>query len=51
LQKHKSKYFTFLFFKQKLKLKSIYTFGESCSSYYTEHRKIGFAIFGFFYKF
>jgi hypothetical protein len=23
-------------------------FGESCSSSYTEHNKIGFAIFGFF---
>jgi hypothetical protein len=24
-------------------------FGESCSSWYTEHNKIGLAIFGFFY--
>jgi hypothetical protein len=48
LQKHKPKYFTFLFFKQKLRLKSIYTSGESCSSCYTKHNKIRFAIFGFF---
>jgi hypothetical protein len=26
-------------------------FGESCSFGYTEHRKIEFAIFGFFYDF
>jgi hypothetical protein len=31
--------------------KGIYIFGESCSSYYTEHNKIEFAIFGFFYDF
>jgi hypothetical protein len=29
----------------------MYTFGESCSSWYTEHSKIKFAIFGFFYDF
>jgi hypothetical protein len=29
----------------------MYIFGESCSSCYTEHRKIEFAIFGFFYDF
>jgi hypothetical protein len=51
VQKHQSKYFTFLFFKQKLKLKSIYIFLQSCSSCHTEHRKIVFAIFGFFYDF
>jgi hypothetical protein len=51
LQKHQSKYFTFLFFKQKLKLKSIHIFGQSCSPCYTKHSKIGFAIFGFFYDF
>jgi hypothetical protein len=51
LQKHPSKYFTFLFFKQKPKLKSIYIFGQSCSSCHTEHRKIRFAIFGFFCDF
>jgi hypothetical protein len=51
LQKHRSRDFTFLFFKHKLKLKSIYIFGESCSSCYTEHSKIGFSIFGFFYDF
>jgi hypothetical protein len=50
LQKHISRDFTFLFFKQKLWLKSIYIFGESCSSCYTEHKKIGFAIFGFFLR-
>jgi hypothetical protein len=49
LQKHRSRNFKFLFFKQKLQLKSIYIFGESCSSCYTEHNKIGFAIFGFFW--
>jgi hypothetical protein len=27
----------------------MYIFGESCSSCYTEHRKIEFAIFGVFY--
>jgi hypothetical protein len=47
LQKHKSRYFTFQFSKQKLKLKSIYIFGESCSSCYTEHSKIEFAILDF----
>jgi hypothetical protein len=26
-------------------------FGESCSFFYTEHSKIGFAIFGFLYDF
>jgi hypothetical protein len=26
-------------------------FGESCSSCYTEHNKIGIAMFGFFYDF
>jgi hypothetical protein len=36
---------------QKLKLKSIYKFRKSCSSSHTEHNKIGFAIFGFFYDF
>jgi hypothetical protein len=41
----------FNFFKQKLKLKSIYMFGASCSSGYTEHNKIEFAFFGFFYDF
>jgi hypothetical protein len=33
---------------QKLKLKSIYKFCNSCSSSLTENRKIGFAIFGLF---
>jgi hypothetical protein len=51
LQKHRSRYFTFQFFKQKLKLQSIYIFGESCSSCYTEHHKIEFAIVGFFCDF
>jgi hypothetical protein len=51
LQNHRSKDFTFQFVKQKLKLKSIYMFWESCSSSYTEHKKIGFAIFGFFCDF
>jgi hypothetical protein len=37
----------FIFFKQTLQLKSIYTFWESCSSSYTEHNKIGFAILDF----
>jgi hypothetical protein len=36
---------------QKLKLKSIYMFCESCSSSHTEHSKIEFVIFGFFYDF
>jgi hypothetical protein len=36
---------------QKLELKSIYIFCRNCSSSYTEHNKIGFAIFGFFYDF
>jgi hypothetical protein len=36
---------------QNLKLKSIYKFGKSCSSSDTEHNKIGFAIFVFFYDF
>jgi hypothetical protein len=47
-QNHRSSYFTFQFFKKKLYLKSIYIFGKSCSSCYTEHNKIEFAIFGFF---
>jgi hypothetical protein len=34
---------------QKLKLKSIYKLCKSCSSRHIEHKKIGFAIFGFFY--
>jgi hypothetical protein len=50
LQKHRSRYFTFQFFKKKLKLKSINMLCKSCSSSHTEHNKIGFAIFGFFYK-
>jgi hypothetical protein len=33
----------------KLKLKSIYKHCKSCSSSHTEHSKIGFAIFWFFY--
>jgi hypothetical protein len=33
---------------QKLKLKSIYKFCNSCSSSHTEHNKIGFAFFGLF---
>jgi hypothetical protein len=41
----------FLLFRQKLELKSIYMLRESCSSGHTEHKKIGFAIFGFFYDF
>jgi hypothetical protein len=48
LHKHRSRYFTFHFFKQKLKLKSIYMLCGSCSSSHTENNKIGFAIFGFF---
>jgi hypothetical protein len=36
---------------QKLKLKSIYKFCRCCSSTHTEHKKTGFAIFGFFYDF
>jgi hypothetical protein len=32
---------------QKLKLKSIYMFGENGSSSHTEHNTIGFVIFGF----
>jgi hypothetical protein len=51
LQNHRSRYFTFQFFKKKLKLKSIYMFWESGSSSYTEHNKIMFAIFGFFCDF
>jgi hypothetical protein len=51
LQNHRPRYFTFQFFKQKLKLKSIYILWESCSSSYTEHNKIEFAIFGFFRDF
>jgi hypothetical protein len=51
LQNHRSRDFTFQFFKQKLKLKSIYMFWESCSFGYTEHNKIGFGIFGFFFDF
>jgi hypothetical protein len=51
LQKHRSRYFTFQFFKQKLKLKSIYMLCKSGSSSHTEHNKIGFAIFGFFLRF
>jgi hypothetical protein len=37
----------FNFFKQKLKLKSIYMFEASCSSGYTEHNKIEFAFLDF----
>jgi hypothetical protein len=51
LQKHRSRYFAFLFFKQKLLLKSIYILGESCSSCYAENNKIELAIFGFFNNF
>jgi hypothetical protein len=51
LQKHRSRDFTFQFFKQNLKLKSIHMFRESCTFGYTEHNKIGFAIFGFFFDF
>jgi hypothetical protein len=36
---------------QKLELKSIYVLCRNCSSSHTEHNKIGFAIFGFFYDF
>jgi hypothetical protein len=48
LQKHRSSYFTFQFFKQKQKLKSIYMLWGSCSFSQTEYNKVGFAIFGFF---
>jgi hypothetical protein len=41
----------FLFFMQKLKLKSIYKFRKNCSSSHKEHSKIGFAIYGFFDNF
>jgi hypothetical protein len=34
---------------QTLELKSIYILSRNCSSSYTEHNKIGFKIFGFFY--
>jgi hypothetical protein len=44
-------YFTFQFFKPKLRLKSIYMLWESCSSSYRKHNKIEFAFFGFFYDF
>jgi hypothetical protein len=50
-QKHRSRDFTFQFFKEKLKLKSIYMFSKSCSSSNTKHNKIGFANFGFFCDF
>jgi hypothetical protein len=36
---------------QNLELKSIYMLCRNCSSRYTKHHKIGFAIFGFFYDF
>jgi hypothetical protein len=36
---------------QNLELKSIYILCKNCSSSYTKHNKIGFAIFGFFYDF
>jgi hypothetical protein len=36
---------------QNLELKSIYILCRNCSSSYTEHNKIGFAIFGFLYDF
>jgi hypothetical protein len=36
---------------QKLRLKSIYMLCRNCSPSHTEHRKIGFAIFGFLYYF
>jgi hypothetical protein len=36
---------------QKLELKSMYILCRNCNSSYTEHNKIGFAIFGFFYDF
>jgi hypothetical protein len=51
LHKQRSRYFTFQFFKQKLKLKSIYMLWESCSSSHREHNKIGFAFFLFFLRF
>jgi hypothetical protein len=35
---------------QNLELKSIYVLCRNCSSSYTEHNKIGFAVFGFFYE-
>jgi hypothetical protein len=50
LQKHRSRYFTFQFSKQKLKPKSTYMLCKSGSSSHKEHNKIGFAIFGFFYE-
>jgi hypothetical protein len=36
---------------QKLELKSIYKLLKNCSSSHTEHNKIGFVIFRFFYDF
>jgi hypothetical protein len=36
---------------KKLELKNIYMVCRSCISSYTEHNKIGFAIFEFFYNF
>jgi hypothetical protein len=38
-------------FPAKTKAQNIYKFCKSCSSSHKEHRKIGFAIFGFFYDF
>jgi cytochrome c1 len=35
-------------FPAKTKAQNIYKFCKSCSSSHKEHRKIGFAIFGFF---
>jgi hypothetical protein len=51
LQKHRSRVFTFQFFKKKLKPKSIYILWESCSTSYKKYNKIGFGIFRVFYDF
>jgi hypothetical protein len=46
---HRSRFFTFLFFMQKISGNSLNKFNKSCSTFHQESRKMEFAFFRFFY--
>jgi hypothetical protein len=51
LRYYRSRFFTFLFFMQKLSVTSSCKNNKSCRIFHNESNKIGFAFFSFFYDF
>jgi hypothetical protein len=51
LRYHRSRFFTFLFFMQKLSGNSLDKFNKSCRALHEKCNKIEFAFFRFFYDF